>query len=104
MVITTANLVKVSTIKKSHAKQIRFLDVKESLAIRKAIHPETGNLKEAEVLGYIPGSVLYDCGLNVSQINDYYLVQTPKGLRWVSAPTSGEVYDYYQEKSPQLFV
>lgn len=107
MSLNSESLIKVSTIKKSHAKQIQFVKYgNESKELFHAIHPETGDVNKAKVLGWAVGEFVHDLGhREASLIHHCYLVQTPLGLVWMNAPAKEtELFEYYRTRVPQLFI
>lgn len=98
-------LIKVDTIKPSHAKQIQWVGKDNWKQMTKDIHPETGNVREAEVIAWIPGRTLRELGhVSATALGRCYLVKTPIGLFWMNAPDTGPVAEHYKKAVSQLFV
>lgn len=104
--IKNVYLVQVQSIKKTHAKQIQWVDKPDLKQMVKDIHPETGDVNKAEVLGRVHGKILRDLGqVNAWSLDWCLLVKTPNGLFWMNVPNN-EIKDYYIKESnaPQLFM
>lgn len=105
--LTTSRLIQVSTLKKEHAKQIKFADYpKEEKLIMEHIDPDSGDLAIAEVLGWVPGKYLHGLGHKDANMTvQCWLVKIQHGLRWINSPSEKSVlFQQYQGLVPQLFI
>ena len=109
--IKDSHLLKIKTLSKNIAKQVQLIDYSadrnsKHSQIALALHPEKGNVKEAEAIGWVDGSTLFDVGVrHASRQSKYLLVLSQNQLVWLLAPRKGEAFDYYMTgRLEQIFV